>query len=103
MLLAIAIGGLYGRKKRVWCRHLCPIGRVLGLYSRLGAVQFTPKIRLPGGDAYSQKGACPTMIDLPRKKRKPALYRVLSLRPPAGVWQYPAGYPSSGPRDRGYS
>ncbi len=67
MLLAIAIGGLYGRKKRVWCRHLCPIGRVLGLYSRLGAVQFTPKIRLPGGDAYSQKGACPTMIDLPRK------------------------------------
>ncbi|TPW28877.1 4Fe-4S binding protein [Martelella alba] len=67
MLLAIAIGGLYGRKKRVWCRHLCPIGRVLGLYSRLGAVQFTPKIRLPGGDAYTQKGACPTMIDLPRK------------------------------------
>jgi polyferredoxin len=67
MLLAIAIGGFYGRKKRVWCRHLCPIGRVLGLYSRLGAVQFTPKIRLPGGDAYSQKGACPTMIDLPRK------------------------------------
>lgn len=67
MLLAIAVGGLYGRKKRVWCRHLCPIGRVLGLYSRLGAVQFTPKIRLPGDDAYSQKGACPTMIDLPRK------------------------------------
>ncbi len=32
MLLAIAIGGLYGRNKRVWCRHLCPIGRVLGLY-----------------------------------------------------------------------
>ena len=23
---------------RAWCRHLCPIGRVLGLYSRLGAV-----------------------------------------------------------------
>lgn len=67
MLLAIAIGGLYGRNKRVWCRHLCPIGRVLGLYSRLGAVQFTPKIRLSGGDAYTERGACPTMIDLPRK------------------------------------
>lgn len=67
MLLAIAIGGLYGRNKRVWCRHLCPIGRVLGLYSRLGAVQFSPKIRLPGGDAYTERGACPTMIDLPRK------------------------------------
>lgn len=67
MLLAIAIGGLYGRNKRVWCRHLCPIGRVLGLYSRLGAVQFTPKVRLSGGDAYTERGACPTMIDLPRK------------------------------------
>ena len=67
MLLAIAIGGLYGRNKRVWCRHLCPLGRVLGLYSRLGAVQFTPKVRLGGGDAYTERGACPTMIDLPRK------------------------------------
>lgn len=67
MLLAIAIGGIYGRNKRVWCRHLCPIGRVLGLYSRLGAVQFTPKVRLAGGDAYTERGVCPTMIDLPRK------------------------------------
>lgn len=67
MLLAIAIGGIYGRNKRVWCRHLCPIGRVLGLYSRLGAVQFTPKVKLSGGDAYTERGACPTMIDLPRK------------------------------------
>ncbi|WP_053239680.1 4Fe-4S binding protein [Pleomorphomonas koreensis] len=68
MLLAIAIGGLYGRNKRVWCRHLCPIGRVLGLYSRLGAVQFAPKVLLGGGDAYTERGACPTMIDLPRKR-----------------------------------
>jgi polyferredoxin len=67
MLLAIVFGWAYGRNKRVWCRHLCPIGRVLGLYSRLGAVQFTPKLRLVGGDAYSDRGACPTMIDLPRK------------------------------------
>jgi hypothetical protein len=67
MLLAIAIGGLYGRNKRVWCRHLCPIGRVLGLYSRLGAVQFTPRVKLPGGDAYTERGICPTLIDLPRK------------------------------------
>lgn len=67
MLLAIVFGWLYGRNKRVWCRHLCPIGRVLGLYSRLGAVQFTPKVRLAGGDAYTERGICPTMIDLPRK------------------------------------
>ena len=43
MAAAILVGFLYGRKKRAWCRHLCPIGRVLGLYSRLGTVQFAPQ------------------------------------------------------------
>ncbi|MEZ5785154.1 MAG: Yip1 family protein [Xanthobacteraceae bacterium] len=43
------------------------MGRVLGLYSRLGAVQFEPRVRLPGGDERTEKGICPTMIDLPRK------------------------------------
>lgn len=64
MLAALIIGFLYGRKKRAWCRHLCPIGRLLGLYSRLGAIQFAPQVKRPGRDAYSEKGACPTMIDL---------------------------------------
>ena len=67
MAAALLIGFLYGRKKRAWCRHACPIGRVLGLYSRMGAVQFTPKVRLPGQDSYSEKGVCPTLIDLARK------------------------------------
>lgn len=68
MAAAILVGFLYGRKKRAWCRHLCPIGRVLGLYSRLGAVQFESPIKVPGHDAYAEKGACPTMIDLAQKK-----------------------------------
>ncbi|CAH2601565.1 4Fe-4S binding protein [Rhodovastum atsumiense] len=67
MLMAIVIGFLYGRRKRAWCRHMCPIGRVLGLYARLGAVEFAPKTRLPGPEAYTEKGVCPTMIDLPHK------------------------------------
>lgn len=67
MALALVIGFLYGRKKRAWCRHLCPIGRVLGLYSRLGAVNFEPQVKIPGRDIYSLKGACPMMIDLPNK------------------------------------
>jgi polyferredoxin len=67
MLMAIVIGFIYGRRKRAWCRHMCPIGRVLGLYARLGAVAFTPRTRLAGGEAYTEKGVCPTMIDLPRK------------------------------------
>lgn len=67
MLVALVVGFLYGRKKRAWCRHLCPIGRVLGLYSRLGPVNFEPQVKIPGRDIYSLKGACPTMIDLPHK------------------------------------
>lgn len=67
MAAALLIGFLYGRKKRAWCRHACPIGRVLGLYSRMGAVQFAAKAKLPGADAYTEKGVCPTLIDLARK------------------------------------
>lgn len=43
LLFAILIGYLYGRNKRTWCRHMCPIGLLLGVFSRLGAVQFWPK------------------------------------------------------------
>jgi hypothetical protein len=68
LLLAIVIGFLYGRNKRVWCRHVCPIGLLLGVYSRLGPIQFAPKKKKCGGDAYTENGLCPTMIDIPRKE-----------------------------------
>jgi len=66
---AIMLGFVYGRgrSKRAWCRHMCPIGLMLGVFSRIGAVQFRPKRPRPGGDAYTEKGVCPTMIDINRK------------------------------------
>ena len=64
---AVAIGFLFGRGKRAWCRHACPIGLLLGVYSRLGAVEFAPKRPEPGGDRWTEKTVCPTMIDLKRK------------------------------------
>lgn len=68
-LCAIALGFVYGpgRGKRAWCRHMCPIGLMLGVFSRIGAVQFSPKRPKPGSDAYAEKGVCPTMIDINRK------------------------------------
>ena len=37
---AAAVGLVYGRGKRVWCRHLCPVGGVFGLLARLAPVHF---------------------------------------------------------------
>ncbi|WJW75810.1 4Fe-4S binding protein [Thiohalobacter sp. IOR34] len=68
LLAAIVLGFLYGRNKRAWCRHMCPIGLLLGVFSRLGAVQFWPKRKRPGGDAYTERGLCPTLIDINRKE-----------------------------------
>lgn len=66
--MAIVIGFLFGRNKRAWCRHACPIGLLLGVFSRVGAVQFKPKRPKSGCETYTEKGVCPTMIDISRKQ-----------------------------------
>jgi 4Fe-4S binding domain len=69
LVAALVIGFLYGggREKRAWCRHACPIGLMLGVFSRLGMVDLVPKRPLADGDGYTERGLCPTMIDLKRK------------------------------------
>lgn len=37
---AMIVGFLYGRGKRVWCRHLCPVGGVFGLLARLAPMHY---------------------------------------------------------------
>ncbi|WP_206485993.1 4Fe-4S binding protein [Thalassotalea sp. G2M2-11] len=68
MLMAIIVGFIWGKKNRAWCRHICPIGLLLGLFSRLGIVQFISKKHKPGGDKYAEQSFCPTMIDLRHKQ-----------------------------------
>jgi len=69
LVAALVIGFLYGRGqgRRAWCRHACPIGLLLGVFSRLAIVDLVPKRRRGGGDAYTERGLCPTMIDINRK------------------------------------
>ena len=37
---AMGVGLIYGRGKRVWCRHLCPVSGVFSLFARLAPVHF---------------------------------------------------------------
>ena len=70
LLAAIALGFFFGTgaSKRAWCRHMCPIGLLLGMFSRLGAVDFVPKAPRGEGDRYTEKGICPTLIDINHKR-----------------------------------
>lgn len=67
LIAAMIVGSIYGHRTRVWCRHLCPIGLLLGIFSRLGMVHFGHSKPLPGGERYVEKGICPTLIE-PRHK-----------------------------------
>lgn len=37
---AMLVGFLYGRGKRIWCRHLCPVSGVFGLLARLAPLHY---------------------------------------------------------------
>lgn len=63
---AVAVGLVYGRGKRVWCRYLCPVSGVFGLLSRFSAIHF----RVDRGawtQAPRRKAVdCPTLVDIAR-------------------------------------
>jgi len=61
MVLAAIVGFVYASGWRPWCRYLCPIGPLLGIFSRLGAVSFEKN----GGDGRGC--VCPTFINTANK------------------------------------
>ncbi|AVR89309.1 4Fe-4S binding protein [Thauera aromatica] len=65
---AVAVGLVYGRGKRVWCRHLCPVSGVFGLLARLAPVHFRTD-RAAWEAAPARKGGavdCAPLVDIRR-------------------------------------
>ena len=105
-LAAIATGLVYGRGKRVWRRHLCPIAGPLALLSRGAPLHFA--VDRAAWDAAPRPPRpvyCPLLIDAPvQSKPTPhvgtapeAPYTLafnLTHQPAASV---PAGFDGNGP------
>ena len=62
---AVAVGWLYGRGKRVWCRYLCPVSGVFGLLARIAPLHF--RIDRAAWDAHPGRRAavdCAPLLDV---------------------------------------
>lgn len=71
-ILAITIGLVYSQNNgRPWCRYFCPIGKILGVISRLSFIHISPNsgVRsLPKNKEHFVQGRlCPTDYNLPYK------------------------------------
>ncbi len=59
--MAIGVGLVYGRNKRVWCRYLCPVSGVFGLMAKLAPVSF--QVDQDAWLRSQHRGARPAWVD----------------------------------------
>jgi len=64
---AIAVGLVYGRNSRVWCRHLCPVSGVFGLLARIAPLHFrVDRAAWDAAPAPANPVRCAPLIDIRR-------------------------------------
>lgn len=65
---AVAVGLVYGRNKRIWCRYLCPVSGVFALLSRLAPVHFRVDREAwnKPGQPHPQPVNCAPLVDIRR-------------------------------------
>ncbi|HET7775920.1 MAG TPA: 4Fe-4S binding protein, partial [Azospira sp.] len=64
---AVAVGLLYGKGKRVWCRHLCPASGVFSLLSKVAPVHFRVDRAVWDSTAAPAKPVnCAPLVDIRR-------------------------------------
>ncbi len=65
---ALAVGLVYGKGSRVWCRHLCPVSGVFGLLARLAPLHF--RVERENWNAAPESArlpvSCAPLIDIRR-------------------------------------
>lgn len=69
-LVAILVGLVFARRVWAWCRYLCPVSLLFGVFSRLGAMHFrVDDERLRAWNCSTavtqKKDPCPVLIHLP--------------------------------------
>lgn len=66
-IAAIAVGLIYGRHSRVWCRHLCPVSGVFGLLARIAPLHFrVDRAAWDAAPAPASPVHCAPLIDIRR-------------------------------------
>jgi 4Fe-4S binding domain len=86
--VAVLLGFIYGKNKRIWCRSLCPIGGLLGLFARISALSLQPKQLPKRSERFRLKGVCPTFVDIANKQdSKPCIHCHRCIKPgsPGGL------------------
>ncbi|MDA8260021.1 MAG: 4Fe-4S binding protein [Betaproteobacteria bacterium] len=77
---AIAVGLVWGREKRVWCKHLCPVSGVFGLLAKIAPVHFrvdqTAWDAAPAGHRTSRQHVinCAPLINIRRMESASACH-----------------------------
>lgn len=71
-ICAIILGLLFSKNNnRPWCRYFCPIGKILGVVSRLSMIEFRSQNKIfelsNPNDYYKNGTLCPTNYNLPYK------------------------------------
>lgn len=64
-LAAVAVGFVYGKGKRVWCRHLCPVNGVFALLAKVAPVHFrTDEAAWRAHLGHTPRVDCAPLVDL---------------------------------------
>ncbi|MBI3445519.1 MAG: 4Fe-4S binding protein [Magnetospirillum sp.] len=63
-VMALGIGLVYGKGKRVWCRYLCPASGVFSLLSRLAPVHFRVDAEAWKAAPRAHAVDCATLVDV---------------------------------------